>query len=117
MTWGYLNFVKPLFPAIRRHCVTVGPVPLACFRQELVPAVLGPASLGLLRAHRPLLAVGVDRDAAGLDTVRHEIVHGPLGALLAEGQIVLVGAPLVAVALAQNEDVGVGLETGGVAVE
>src|SRR5262249_15042437 len=69
--------------------------------QEPVVPIFGPARLGVLRANRALLAVGDDRDAARLDTLGHEVVHRRFRAALAESQIVLGGASLVAVTLDQ----------------
>src|SRR3989442_895660 len=72
-------------------------------REQVRAAVLGPARLVRLRALRLFLAVGDDRDAAGLDAVSDEVVLGGLRAALAEREVVLHGAALVAVALDQHE--------------
>src|SRR2546423_2130220 len=71
----------------------------------------------MLRALRALFAVADDRDAARLHTLRHEVVHRGLGPPLAERQVVLVGAALVAVALDEDQEVQVGLQPRRVGVE
>src|SRR5258707_1269489 len=69
---------------------------LACLDEEVRAAVLGPALFALLRANGPLLTVADDRDATGLHTLGDEVVHRRLGAALAQREVVLVGAALVA---------------------
>src|SRR5258705_8164514 len=90
-------------PLITTDCMTTDPLMLTGLRQEVVAPVLGPAGFGLLGADRALLAVGNDRHTVGLDALRHEIVHGRLGALLTQRQVVLSRAPLVAVAFDQQK--------------
>src|SRR5262245_46337257 len=53
-------------------------------RQEVIASVPDPAGLVVLAADRALLAVAHDRDAAGADALRDEIVHRGLRAPLAE---------------------------------
>src|SRR5213079_1766549 len=71
--------------------------------QEVAAPVLLPARVVVLAAQRSLLAVTDDRDAGRLDALGHEVVHRGLRAPLAERQVVLVGAPLVAVSLDEKE--------------
>src|SRR2546422_4357395 len=71
--------------------------------QEVISAVLRPARLVVLGADGPLLTVGDDRDAVGLDALGHEVAHGGLRAPLAQGQVVLVGSSLVAMPFDQGE--------------
>src|SRR5262245_13137395 len=104
-------------PLVTTACMPADSPRLAGLRQEVVPAILGPAGFGLLRAHRALLAIRDDGDAVGLDPLRDEVVHGCLGALLTEGEVVLGRAALVTVALDQHEVLAVRLEPGRVAVE
>src|SRR5258705_3033907 len=104
-------------PLITTDCMTTDPPVLTGLRQEVVAPVLGPAGFGLLGADWALLAVGNDGDAARLDPLRHEVVHGRLGALLTQRQVVLGRAPLVTVAFDQHKVVRVRLEPGGIAVE
>ena len=66
---------------------------------EVGAAVARPALLGGLLAERDLLAVGHGLQAVGGDAQRDQVVVGGLGAPLAEGQVVLDRAALVAVAL------------------
>src|SRR5688572_19875762 len=91
--------------------------PLTGLDQEVCPPILLPAALVLLAANRALLAIRDDRDAVGLDALRHEVVHGGLGAALAQREVVLVGTALVAVSLDEDQVVGVGLQPRRVAVE
>ncbi len=56
-----------------------------------------------MRAKLTRSGMRVAREAIGVDTLGHEIAHGLLRSPLPEGQIVLVGAPLVTVAFDQNE--------------
>src|SRR2546425_12358789 len=67
--------------------------------EEVGATVLGPARLGVLPAHGPLLAVAQRGDPLRLDATRDEVVHRGLGASVAEGHVVGVRAPLVAVTL------------------
>src|SRR5207302_10947541 len=90
---------------------------LARLGEKVRAAILRPTRLGLLVANRPLLAIADDRDAIGLDALGDEIVHRRLRAPLAERQVVLVGAALVAVALDQQEVVGVRLQPRRVRIE
>src|SRR5262245_66257050 len=79
------------------------------FDGEVGAAVLRPALLGVLGAERPLLAVADARDALALHAVRDEVVHRRARAAVTERDVVLVGAPLVGVALDQQEVLRVGL--------
>src|SRR5712692_2347691 len=85
--------------------------------QEVSVTVLGPAGLVVVGADRPLLAVGDDAHAALRHPLADQIVHGRLGPALAERDVVLIGAPLVAVALDEHEHAGVALQPGRVGVE
>src|SRR5262249_51540762 len=77
--------------------------------QEVIATVLLPARLVLLGAHRPLLAIRDDGDPAGLDPLRHQVVHRGLGAALTQRQVVLVCAALVAMPFDQHEHAVVAL--------
>src|SRR5215468_9251998 len=90
---------------------------LLALREEVVPAVLRPAALVVLSAHRPFLAVGDHGDAIRSDALGLQVAHGRLGTALAEGQVVLVGATLVAVAVDPNELVRIRLEPVHVGIE
>ena len=80
-------------------------------------AILAPARLVLLVANRPLLAVADDGDAVRLDALGDEVIHRRLCATLAERQVVLVGAALIAVSFDKYEVLGVRLQPGGVGIE
>src|SRR5215813_8568892 len=75
---------------------------LLALREEVVPAVLRPAALVVLSAHRPFLAVGDHGDAICSDALGLQIAHGRLCTAFPEGQVVLVGPALVAVAVNSN---------------
>src|SRR5262249_34092661 len=85
--------------------------------QEHRPSVLGPARLGLFRAERALLAVRDDGHAIVRDAARGEVVHGALGPPVAKGQVVSRRSALVAVALDQQELIGVLAQPRRVGVE
>src|SRR6266853_5223679 len=63
---------------------------------ELIRPVRRPRLLGVRGIERPLFAVGRRLDAAGVDAVAHEILLGGSRPTVAEGEVVLVGAALVA---------------------
>src|SRR5215510_5108944 len=86
------------------------PAELASVDAEVRATVLGPALLAGLPARRALLAVADDRDATRRDALRHEEVARRPRAALTQGQVVLVGATLVGVALDQDQVLRVGLE-------
>src|SRR5262249_57023327 len=75
----------------------------ARFDQEVGASVLGPACLGVLGADGALLSVADDRDPIGLNALGDEVVHGRFRAPLAEGEVVFVGAALVAVSFDEDE--------------
>src|SRR3954466_14997187 len=75
-----------------------------------------PARLRVLGADWTLLAVADERDAIGRDALGEQIVHGGAGPPLAEGEVVLVGAALVALALDDHAQV-VRPQPGGVSLE
>src|SRR5262249_30488317 len=81
--------------------------------QEMRAPVLGPARLVVVGADGPLLAVRDDAEAALRHALADEVVHGGLGPALTEREVVLVGAPLVAVAFDEHQHVGVVLEPRG----
>jgi hypothetical protein len=64
--------------------------------------ILLPASLSGLCAEGLFLAVADNPDAAGSHAGVNQILLGRVGAILAESQVVLVGAALVAVAANKN---------------
>src|SRR5262245_49161209 len=71
---------------------------------EVVAPVAGPALLVGIRAHGDLLAVGDRLHAVRGHAQRDQVVVGRLGAPLAQRQVVLDGAALVAVALDRDLD-------------
>src|SRR5712692_6831149 len=108
---------RPVFyPTRRRRTRTAAPT-LLRLDQEVSAAVLGPAGFVVLGAHGPFFAVGDDAHAALRHPLADQIVHGRLGPPLAEREVVLVGAALVAVALDEHEQVGVALQPGRVGIE
>src|SRR6187455_3213778 len=64
-----------------------------------VAAVLGPAALVRAERDRAFLAVAERGDAPCRDTARGEIVLGGVGAAIAQREIILARAALVAMAL------------------
>src|SRR5215471_5639412 len=64
---------------------------------EMVPAVAGPAVLGVLLAKGNLLAVGHRLHAVRRHAQGDQVVEGTLGTALAEGEVVLHAPALVAV--------------------
>src|SRR5438128_3319912 len=77
---------------------------------EFGTPVLILALVGVLGTHRPLLPVGDRRQAVLRDSVGLEIVHRRLRPPIAERQVVLGGAALVAVAFDAHERVRVLLQ-------
>src|SRR5436853_6561383 len=75
----------------------------AHLHEEVSAPVLGPARLGMLPAYGPLLSVAQRGDPLRLDATRDEVVQRGLRATVAEGHVVGVRAPLVAVPLDENE--------------
>ena len=71
----------------------------AAAADEVGAPVLGPGGLRLALDEGPFLAVGERRDPARVDAERDEVVARGVRALVAQGHVVLVGAPLVAMAL------------------
>src|SRR5690242_3551106 len=74
-------------------------LPVAGGDHELVTAVLRPAGLFVLLAHRLLLPVAHDRQSGGVDAVLHEIAPRRGRPAHAEREIVFVGSTFVRVAL------------------
>src|SRR5207247_8831077 len=72
---------------------------LALLHAEVGAAVLRPAGLVVLGAERLLLTIAHQLHAVLVDARPDQIIDGGAGATLAEHQVVLVGAPLVTVAL------------------
>ena len=66
---------------------------------EVVPSVLGPRCLVMAWVERLLFSVGDGFEAALCDSEAHEIVLRRICPLLAEDEVVLNGAPLIAVPL------------------
>src|SRR5262249_45132167 len=85
--------------------------------EEVSAAGLGPARFIVIGADRPLFAIGEDAHAILRDTLADQIVHRRLRPTLAEREVVLVGAALVAVALDQHEHGRVALQPRRVGVE
>src|SRR2546423_10143748 len=90
---------------------------LAALGQEVGATILRPAGLLVLRARRALIAIADDRDPARGHAAGEQVVHRRLRAPLAERDVVLRRPALVAVALDQDEPVGVLLEPGRGGVE
>src|SRR5437667_91990 len=80
---------------------------LALLHAEVGAAVLRPAGLVVLGAERSLLTIAHQRQAVLGDALPDQIIDGGAGATLAEHQVVLVGAPLVTVALDEHQHVAV----------
>src|SRR5439155_3928650 len=99
------------------HCPPLRAVTFLLLHEEMAPTVPAPARLGVLVAHRPLLAIADHGDPRAVDPDRHDVVPRRLGPALAESEVVLVRAPLVTVTLDQHERVRVGLQPVGVLVE
>src|SRR4051812_26467525 len=78
-------------------------------------AVLRPAALRLLGADRPLFTVGDGAHAGAGHSQGGEIVAHGAGAALAQGEVVLVGAARVGVALDGHRELRLALEKVGVA--
>src|SRR5579864_2647209 len=78
-------------------------------------AVLRPGLLVVARHRRPLLAIADGLDAGGIDAERDQSLLRRIGAALAEAQIVLARAALVAIAGDRDADAGVGLQELGLA--
>src|SRR5215510_15928914 len=97
----------------RRQCAVnpraIAP-PLLALGEEVVAAIPRPAALGVLGAYGAFLPVGHHGDSIRGDAHGHQITHSRLGTALAEGQVVLVGAALVAVAVDPHELVRIRLE-------
>src|SRR5262245_15971291 len=94
-----------------------GPGPSALLRQEHRPPVLAPARLVLLGADGTLRAVRDDRHPVGGHAPGGEVVHRALGPPVPEGQVVFGRAPLVAMALDQDQLLGVLAQPGRIGVE
>src|SRR5262245_44980503 len=69
------------------------------------------------RAGRPLLAIADDRDPGGVDPVGDQVLPRGLSPPLAEGEIVLRAAGLVAVPFDDESRIGVRAEPAGDLVE
>src|SRR5579875_1689889 len=77
-------------------------------------AILRPALFGGLGAERLFFAVADHPDTAGRYALAYQHVLGRVGAVLAERQVVLVAAALVAVAADYDLDIRVGVQVAGV---
>src|SRR5206468_8527446 len=106
----------PVFYSTRRRR-TPDARALLRFDEEVSAAVLGPAGFVVIGADRPLLTVGDDAHPVLRHTLADEIIHRRLGPALAERQVVLVGASLVAVALDEHQHRAVALQPRRVGVE
>src|SRR5437870_7104821 len=76
---------------------------LLALDEEVGAAVLRPALLRLLGAERALLAVAERAHAGPRDATGEEVLQRGLRAMVAEGEVVFVGAPVVAVAFDQDD--------------
>src|SRR5688572_22077202 len=79
--------------------------------------VLRPGGLVGTEDGRTLLAVGHRADALGRNAERNQEAAGRTGATLAEGEVVLTRAALVAMPLDCHGGLGVLLQPGGLALE
>src|SRR6267143_5758142 len=84
---------------------------------KLVPPVLRPGGFIVTIHERPLLAPGLRLDAAAIDPVAHEVLLGGLRAAVAERQVVLVRAALVAVPADPDPQIGIGLQNRDLLIE
>src|SRR5689334_156675 len=75
----------------------------AILGQEMRTPVLRPARLRLCKTDRALLPVADRRDSHFVDPVRDEILQRRLRATIAEGEVVLIGTPLIAVPLDEDQ--------------
>jgi hypothetical protein len=90
---------------------------MALALDELDPAVVGPATFAGLVAYRPALSIGYGLQPAAADPqVFHVSLGGP-GTLVAQSNVVLLGAAVVAVALDGNLHAGSRLHTLGVTIQ
>src|SRR6266850_4255435 len=85
--------------------------------EEVRASVPSPAALGVLGADGPLLAVGDDGDAGGRQSLGEQVGHGRSRAPLAQGQVVLIRAALVAVPLDEHEVIAPRLQPRGIGIE
>src|SRR6266581_1713688 len=84
---------------------------------ELIAPVLRPGGFVMSVHERLLLAPGLRLDATRVDPVAHEVLLRRLGAAVAERQVVLVRAALVAVAADADLELRVRLQNGDLLVE
>src|SRR6185503_14459267 len=84
---------------------------------ELGAPVLRPGALVVAVHHGTLFAPRLRLDAAGIDAVAHQVLLGGLGAPVAEREVVLVGAALVAVAADADTEIRIGLQDGDLLIE
>ena len=77
----------------------------------MTAAVLRPAAFVLLAADLLLLALALDRQAIAAHTKAHQVVLHRIGAALAEGEVVLVGAPGIGMALDRHPHRGAAADT------
>src|SRR5579862_4095659 len=78
--------------------------------EEVSPAVLLPAVFGLRGAERPFLAVGDGPDPRAVDSERGQVLASRVGAPVAEREVVLRRAAVVAMTLDQELRARMGLE-------
>src|SRR5262249_41154567 len=91
--------------------------PLPALHEEVRAAVLRPARVVMIAALWSFLSVADRRYACRLNALRDEVIHRGLGAPIAERQVVLFGAALVAVPFDEQARVRVGAEPPGIGVQ
>src|SRR5712691_10243173 len=97
-------------PRATTHALRTAEVIATARYLELVAPVLRPRALIVAIHQRPLLAPRLRLDAAGIDPVAHEVLLGGLRAAIAQSEVVLVGAALIAVTADPNLQLGVRLQ-------
>src|SRR5262245_28521173 len=76
----------------------------ALLQDEVSAAVLGPGLLGVAGVGGALLAVADGVHPVGADPLRNQVLLGRVRAPVTERQVVLLGAPFVAVTLDREPD-------------
>src|SRR5258706_2978127 len=103
-------------PRATTHALTVEFVATAGHFEFIAP-VLRPRRLVVAVDHRLLFTPRLRLDAARIDPMAHEVLLRGLRAAVAQGEVVLVGAALIAVPTDPDFEVGVRLQNGDLLVE
>src|SRR6266545_5089794 len=104
-------------PRARTHALRTGEVVATADHLELVTPVLRPGGLVVTVHGRPLLAPRLRFDAARIDAMAYEVLLRGLRAAIAERQVVLIRAALVAVPADPNPQIGIGLHDRDLLIE